>query len=108
MSANEFGVRRGLMSDLFVCSAAEGEYAEALLWYVDQSVQAAERFDAEFVRSLELIASSPLRFPKCDDRHHFYLMRHFPYQIIYRERNKQWVVISVAHTAREPGYWSDR
>ena len=96
------------MADLLVCSAAEGEYAEAFLWYVDQSVQAAERFDAEFARSLESIASSPQRFPKCDDRHYFYLMRHFPYQIIYREHNNQWVVISVAHTAREPGHWLGR
>jgi plasmid stabilization system protein ParE len=44
------------MADLLVCSAAEGEYTEAFLWYVDQSVQAAERFDAEFARSLESIA----------------------------------------------------
>jgi len=68
------------MIDLVICSAAEGEYAEALAWYAERSVQAAERFDADFDQALEKIASDPARFPRCDERHHFYLMRHFPYQ----------------------------
>lgn len=96
------------MIDLIVCSAAEREYAEALAWYAERSVNAAERFDADFGQALETIASDPARFPRCDERHHFYLMRHFPYQIIYRQHQDHWVVIAVAHTARKPSYWSRR
>ena len=96
------------MIDLLICSAAEGEYAEALAWYAERSVQAAERFDADFDQALEEIASDPARFPRCDERHQFYLMRHFPYQMIYRQHQDHWVVIAVAHTAREPRYWSGR
>ena len=94
------------MIDLVVCSAAEREYADVLSWYAEQSVQAAERFDAEFDQAMETIASDPQTFPRCDERHHYYLMRHFPYQIIYRQ--DQWVVIAVEHTARKPRYWSSR
>ena len=47
------------MIDLVVCSAAEGEYAEALSWYAERSVQAAERFDAEFDQAMESTASAP-------------------------------------------------
>ena len=100
--------RPGSMIDLVVCSAAEGEYAEALSWYAKRSVQAAERFDAEFDQAMETIASAPHRFPRCDECHHYSLMRHFPYQIIYRQHQDHWVVIAIAHTARKPRYWSAR
>jgi len=59
------------MSELLVCSAAEAEYAEALLWYAERGIEVAERFDAEFDQALEAIAENPERFPRCDDRHHF-------------------------------------
>jgi len=62
------------------------------------SVSAAERFDAEFGQAMRTIASDPERFPKCDERHHYYLMRHFPYQIIYRQHQDHWVVIPLARS----------
>jgi plasmid stabilization system protein ParE len=96
------------MIELVVSSAAEGDYSDALSWYAERSVQAAERFDADFDEALRTIASDPERFPHCDDRHHFYLMQQFPYQVIYRQHGTQWVVIAVAHTARQPRYWSRR
>ena len=64
------------MIDLVVCSAAEEEYADALSWYAERSVQAAERFDAEIDSALKSISSGPERFPRCDERHYYYLMRH--------------------------------
>ena len=96
------------MTELVVSSAAEGDYAEALKWYAERSVQAAERFDAELDRAFQSIASDPERFPRCDDRHQYYLMRHFPYQVIFRHYDNRVVVIAVAHTARQPRYWGDR
>jgi len=96
------------MIELVVCSAAEDEYADALAWYAERSVQAGEQFESEFDHALRTIASDPGRFPRCDDRHQFYLMRRFPYQIIYRQHTDHWVVIAVAHTARRPRYWSAR
>jgi len=96
------------MANLVISSAAEGDYAEALSWYADRSPEAAECFDVELDRALEIIASAPEQFPRCDERHRFYLMRDFPYQIIYRPHGTDWVVIAVAHTSRSPVYWSDR
>ena len=93
---------------LVVCSAAEGDYAEVLSWYAERSIQAAERFEAEFDLALESIVSDPERFPRCDARHHFFLLRHFPDQVIDRPHENHWVVIAVAHTARKPRLWSDR
>ena len=96
------------MVDLVVCSAAEGDYAEALRWYAEQSTQAADRFETEFGNALESIASDPYRFPKCDDRHRYFLMRHYPFQLIYREFGSGIAIIAVAHTKRGSRYWAGR
>ena len=96
------------MVNLVVCSAAEGDYAKALRWYAERSVQAADRFETEFGKALESIASDPHRFPMCDASHRYYLMRHYPFQVIFREHGGGIVVIAVAHTTRRAGYWADR
>ena len=96
------------MAKLLVTSAAEQDFTEALCWYAERSHRAAEEFDAEFDRVLELLGATPERFPFCDARHRFCLMRRFPYQVIYRDCGDHWAVVAVAHAMRKPGYWSDR
>jgi hypothetical protein len=32
----------------------------------------------------------------------------FPYQIVYRRRPDEIVIVAVAHVKRKPGYWKDR
>ncbi len=96
------------MADVLVTSAAERDFTESLCWYAERSERAAAGFDAEFARALESIAADPQRFPRCDDRHRFCLMRHYPFQVIYREQAGQVVVVAVAHAKRQPGYWSNR
>lgn len=96
------------MANVLVTSAAERDFTEALCWYAERSQRAAEAFDAEFQRALEQIAADPVRFPLCDDVHRFYLMRRYPYQVIYREHDDQRIVVAVAHSKRRPGYWHDR
>lgn len=96
------------MTEIVVSSAAEDDYAQALCWYAERSVQAAEQFEAEFARALEVIAADPERFPHCDARHRYYLMRRYPFQVIFRRHDDRIVVIAVAHTKRKPRYWSGR
>lgn len=96
------------MSELVITSAAEQDFTEALCWYAERSQQAAERFDAEFRRALDSIKADPRRFPLCDERHRYFLMRRYPFQVIYREHGEDLVIIAVAHAKRRPGYWSGR
>ena len=96
------------MSKPRIISAAEWEYTEALCWYAERSQRAAERFNAEFDRALEAISADPRRFPRCDERHRFYLMDRYPYQVIYREEADEVVVVAVAHARRRPRYWAGR
>jgi plasmid stabilization system protein ParE len=96
------------MAKLVVSAAAEHDFTTSLGWYAEHSVQAANQFDAEFGEALKAIAADPERFPLCDTRHRYYLMRRYPFQVIYRFSEELVLVIAVAHAKRKPHYWADR
>ena len=96
------------MAKVDVLSIAEQEFTKALGWYAERSLRTAEGFDAEFDKALQTIGADPRRFPLCDERHRFYLMDRYPYQVIYREEPDEVVVIAVAHSKRRPRYWATR
>lgn len=97
------------MDNLLIAAAAEEEYTESLKWYAERSLRAADGFEAAFEQALESIAAHPERYPLCDDRHRFFLLKRYPFQIIYRRTSEdRWLVVAVAHTSRRPGYWRYR
>ena len=96
------------MTRLIICSAAETDYTESLVWYAQRSLDAANDFDLEFDRALNQILSDPQCYPLCDARHRYFLMRRFPFRIIYRIDGDDIRVIAIAHAARSPDYWTDR
>jgi plasmid stabilization system protein ParE len=57
--------------------------------------------------ALQRIADSPEASPRCDDRHRFYLLRRYPYSVIYRVESGNVLVVAVAHGRRAP-YWQGR
>lgn len=100
---------RALMVDVLISEGAEEDYIDSLRWYAERSKRAAEGFEAEFARALEVISANPDRYPLCDDRHRFYLMKRYPFQIIHRKITDEHVlIVAVAHTSRRPGYWAER
>lgn len=96
------------MIDVVVTAAAEQDYVESLSWYAQRSKTAALGFETEFARAICLIGETPRRFPQCDGQHRFYLMRRYPFQVIYRETSHELLIVAVAHAKRHPGYWHDR
>ncbi|MEJ7594435.1 MAG: hypothetical protein WKF77_23110 [Planctomycetaceae bacterium] len=63
------------MVNVIISSAAEVDYTESLTWYAVRSVDAAKDFDAEFHRALGQMSADPERFPLCDVRHRYFLLR---------------------------------
>lgn len=96
------------MANVVILSAAEADYVASLTWFAERSIEAANAFDVEFDQALQQIASDPERFPSCDSRHRYYLLRRFPFRIIYRVVRSDIVIIAVAHGSRSPDYWVDR
>ena len=88
---------------------AAAEYGAAFDWYLDRSADAALRFDAVVKRAFAQIEQAPQRWVAGAHRTRKFLLRQFPFTLIYRERvagNIQ--VVAVAHTSRKPGYWKQR
>ncbi len=96
------------MADVLISAAAEEDYTEALSWYAQRSERAARGFEAEFEQAIRAIQTTPQRFAFCDSSHRFYLMRRFPFQVIFRETSGRSLIVAVAHAKRQPGYWQGR
>jgi toxin ParE1/3/4 len=90
---------------------AGAEYDAAFDWYLARSPDAALRFDAEVDRALAHIVQEPSRWAVGSYGTRRFLLRQFPFILVYRERvsgNIQ--IVAVAHTSRirKPGYWKRR
>lgn len=89
----------------------EEAFAEAQAaydWYASQDSAAAEGFIDELDQAIEQIGT----FPNGAASHLMgtrrYVMKRFPFTVIYRERKRTIEVVAVAHGHRKPGYWKDR
>lgn len=49
------------MDELLISAAAEQDHSEALAWYAERSIRAAEGFEAEFAAALLVVAEHPER-----------------------------------------------
>jgi plasmid stabilization system protein ParE len=89
--------------------AATAEYDAAFDWYLERSPDAAAKFDAEVDRAVAQINAAPKRLAAGPHSTHKFLLRQFPFTLIYRERASAEIqIVAVAHTSRKPGYWKQR
>ncbi len=88
---------------------AAAEYDAAFDWYLERSPEAALRFDAELERALTQIIAAPQRWAAGPHSTRRFLLRQFPFSLIYREQASGSIqIVAVAHTSRKPGYWRQR
>lgn len=77
-------------------------------WYRQRNQSAASAFLSELDHAIELISTAPRRWPAYMLGTRRYLLRRFPYSIVYRELASSVQVVAVAHARRKPGYWRAR
>jgi plasmid stabilization system protein ParE len=87
---------------------AEQEYLTALAWYRERSLIAATNFESAFERAVERIREAPQRWPAYFADFRKYILRQYPFSVVYQEFSSQIVIFAVAHGRRRPGYWRDR
>jgi plasmid stabilization system protein ParE len=83
-------------------------YASAFAWYYARGSALASDFEREIERGIRLISQKPLRCPKFDGQRRRFIVRKFPYAIIYEMHVKDAVILAIAHGKRRPNYWRDR
>ena len=87
---------------------AIAEARAAREWYAERSADVADAFMEEFDHAVNAILHAPRRWPVYAHGTRRYLLRRFPYSVIYREISGSLCVVAVAHGRRRPGYWKSR
>ena len=83
---------------------AEEEYS----WYRGRSPVAGINFESAIEDAAERIWDAPRRWPIYFGNFRKYVLRQFPFSIIYQEFPSKIVIFAVAHGSRNPGYWKER
>ena len=87
-------------------AADEAEAAER--WYRERNETAATRFRRELDRAVGLIAERPEAAPPYVGNTRRFLLRRFPFFVVYRVFSQRVQVVAVAHARRRPQYWLQR
>ena len=81
---------------------------EAYDWYAKRSQQAADAFHQELQDAGRAIQHLPKRWANYLLGTRRYLMKRFPFVVVYRVAADRIEILAVAHGRRKPGYWRGR
>ena len=87
---------------------AVAEAAAANEWYAPRSAAASAGFEAELDAAELAIRELPQAWPPSNHGTRRYLLRRYPFGIVYRVESTRILIIAIAHGHRRPGYWRDR
>lgn len=84
------------------------EAQAAYRWYRERNEAVAKAFLAELDRAVQLISDDPMRWSAYLDRTRRFLLRKFPFSVIYHHSDVAVMILAFAHERRKPGYWKNR
>ena len=87
---------------------AEAEFIAAFQWYWDRNPRTADAFDDAVLNGINLVQRDPSVWPLYVHGTRKYVLRKFPYNIVYRETNNRIEIVALANQHRRPGYWAGR
>lgn len=94
---------------LVIVPLALAELHDAAAFYMARAnVELGLAFVAEFERTANLVLENPKLGAIYRGTRRRYLLRRFPYSIIYQVTADELRVVAVAHQRRRPAYWSNR
>lgn len=97
-----------MVTGLEYLEEALAEAEEAARWYAGRSASAAAGFCEEIDAAESAITDFPEAWPPFDHGTRRYLLRRYPFSIIYRVESPRVLIVAVAHGRRRPGYWKSR
>jgi mRNA-degrading endonuclease RelE of RelBE toxin-antitoxin system len=86
---------------------AEDESNNAANHYNNKDIGLGYDFLDDLESSLDTIKSAPMRWKKIEGRIHRFIMKKFPYKIIYEISDTIIFILAVAHQSRKPDYWKN-
>ncbi|MDP2238612.1 MAG: type II toxin-antitoxin system RelE/ParE family toxin [Burkholderiales bacterium] len=84
------------------------EARAAFEWYRERNPAAAAAFLTEVDTAINEISTTPNRWPGFLHGTRRFLLRRFPFSVVYRVTDAVIQVVAFAHARRRPAYWRDR
>jgi hypothetical protein len=98
---------------LRILAEAKWEIIEASEWYDARQPGLGDAFRQAVSQAMPRIRGQPQSYPRLETYRtrrivRRYLLKRFPFSIIYELRPTEIVVLAVAHVRRRPNYWKRR
>jgi len=87
---------------------AKIEIQETANWYEDKVEGIGLEFLFEVRHAESKIVQTPEMWPIYEKNVRRYLLKRFPFGVIYLTSEKKIQIVAVAHCKRKPGYWKER
>jgi toxin ParE1/3/4 len=87
---------------------AQREIEGSYVWYSQRSLDATVGFLTSVDEGLDVVSKSPHRWPTYIYGTRRYLLKDFPFSIVYLDDPDAVKIVAVAHHKRRPGYWKSR
>lgn len=91
---------------------AESELAEAMTHYEAAKEGLGTEFGAELLHAIYLLLDNPfagkIAHLPATVAYREYLLRRFPYRMIYRIEGDVLLIVAIIYQGRRPGYWRNR
>lgn len=84
------------------------EVLEAYDWYAERSQDAADAFQEELQEAGRAIQRAPERWATYLFGTRRFLLKRYPFVVVYRVGANRIEIVAVAHGRRTPGYWKER
>lgn len=83
---------------------AQKDYEQSLEWYMERSVDAAEKFVQAVDNALQLICNNPYRWRNKYKNFHEITLKKYPFTIIYTIEEEQALIVvsSIYHHKKNP------
>jgi toxin ParE1/3/4 len=94
--------------DVRLFPEAEAEVIASERWYSQRSPSAAVAFIAEVDAALVRIGEGPDTWPRYRRGTRRFVLRRFPFSVVYRIEDEVVYVVAVAHAKQRPEYWRRR
>jgi plasmid stabilization system protein ParE len=88
--------------------AAAEEVDDARRWYERRRPQLGDAFAVEVEIAVAAIVEHPGAWTHYDEHTRRFVLRRFPYEVVYAIEGDLILVLAVAHAKRRPKYWRER
>jgi len=87
---------------------ANQEFAETVRFYDQRSANLGDAFASAVEAAIGFVRANPAAGTLVRRNVRRWMVRRFPYFVIYREEPNRLYVLALAHQRRLPEYWADR